>query len=152
MSPRRVCAAVATALAVLAAGTYPAAAVPPVKFGPFPVGEDLLSEVKTSIEDNCGVEVTDITGDGTIRFVQFLNADGDAERGQGWFNFTIDVTTSTGATATIRERSMDKYSGPELATVDSTSGRATALLGAIGRIDADGNRVGRTYDICASLT
>lgn len=60
--------------------------------------------------------------------------------------------TSTRATATIRERSTDKYSGPELATVDSTSGRATALLGAIGRIDADGSRVGRMYDVCASLT
>lgn len=138
-------------LATLAAGLAPAVAAPPNRFGPFEIGPEFLDGVAAQIESACEVEVSDISGTGTIRYTHFY-ADVDTAplRGQGWFHITIDVTTSTGATTTIRERSMDKYAGAEL-VYDSTSGRATVELGSIGHRDADGTLAGKTYDVCAAL-
>jgi hypothetical protein len=151
MRTRRAATTAAVLLAVLTVGTSPAAASPPDQFGPFEIDQDLLDGVPATIEQDCGVDVTDISGTGTIRFTHFYaDTDGDPLRGQGWFHLTIDVTTATGSTTTIRERSMDKYAGADL-VYDSTSGRATVELGTIGHLSADGTLAGRTYDVCAAL-
>jgi hypothetical protein len=138
-------------LATFAAGIGPAVAVPPNRFGPFDIDQDFLDGVAERIDNDCGVEVADISGTGTIRYTHFYaDADTDPLRGQGWFHLTINVTTSTGASTTIRERSMDKYAGADL-VYDSTSGRATVELGIVGHLDADGSLSGRTYDVCTAL-
>lgn len=151
MRTRHAATAATLLLATLAAGTGPAVAAPPNRFGPFDIDQDFLNGVAERIEDQCGVEVADISGSGTIRYTHFYAAaDSDPLRGQGWFHLTIDVTTSTGASTTIRERSMDTYAGADL-VYDSTSGRATVELGIIGHLDAEGSLAGRTYDVCTAL-
>ena len=151
MRPRHAVTTATVLLAVLAAGTGPAVAAPPNRFGPFDIDQEFLDGVAERIENDCAVEVADISGTGTIRYTHFYaDADSDPLRGQGWFHLTIDVTTSTGASTTIRERSMDKYAGADL-IYDSTSGRATVELGIIGHLDADGSLAGRTYDVCTEL-
>lgn len=151
MRTRRMATSATVLLATFAAGIGPAVAGPPNSFGPFDIDQDFLDGVAERIENHCGVEVADISGTGTIRYTHFYaDADTDPLRGQGWFHLTINVTTSTGASTTIRERSMDKYAGADL-VYDSTSGRATVELGIIGHLDADGSLAGRTYDVCTAL-
>ena len=151
MHTRRAVTTATVLLATLAAGIAPAVAAPPNRFGPFDIDQDFLDGVAESIENECGVEVTEVSGTGTIRYTHlYTDADADPLRGQGWFHLTIDVTTSTGATTTIRERSMDKYAGADL-VYDSTSGRATVELGIIGHLDVDGSLAGRAYDVCTAL-
>ena len=153
MRTRTLIATYAALLAALAVGTPLASAEPPELLGPFPVNQELLDNLRSSIESRCGVDVTDISGSGTIIYKHFYNgAEEDPMRGQGWFNFTIEVTTSTGASTTIREHSMDKYpyDGTDF-SYESTSGRAVSGLGSIGHLDADGVLRGRTYDICTDL-
>lgn len=58
-----------------------------------------------------------------------------------------------GRTSTVRERSLDRYEPADGEVVlTTTSGRATAFLGFIGRRVGDGRLAGQEHDICAGLT
>ena len=151
MRYRRAAAATTALLATIAAASPPAVAGPPESFGPFPIDEDSLMRVAEAVEASCDVVVTDVSGTGAVRYKHFFGGpEGERTRGQGWFHITVHVTTSSGATATIRERSMDTYAGADL-VYDGTSGRATIELASIGHLDSDGALAGRAFDVCDAL-
>lgn len=124
-STARAAVVLAAAATVAVALPGPASAVPPRVLGPFPVDEAVEEELAAHVLATCGVEVT-VEGSGSVVFRQFLTRDGEVRRALGLFHTTLVLTT--------------------------TSGRATAFLGFIGRQVGDGQVAGRDYHICAGLT
>jgi hypothetical protein len=154
MNKKHLCAAL-TAGAVFAVTPTVALADPPERVGTFPVGAELAQELQQAIELTCGVTIASVEGSGTVRFTHFVQ-DGETVRGQGLFHMTFVVTTSTGTTVTVRERSMDRYTFENGQVVlTTTSGRAVAFVGWIGHLvttpDGTATGSGRPYDLCAAL-